>query len=210
MNIYIYNLCLVSKENDLDSNGSSLDTDQEDNTSHSLDNHQYSDPSLATPVPTSVLVTSSRITNDMHNVSFGEHDDYLRTNLSHTNLLHNNSIADPNLNHHNATLFNNNGLHHGHILPYFNDASNDRTECRKRSKTLKAASSVNSSNYDPNSDMNFLCDLSTPLISNRQSLSSQLNNQTDYFETDWTGRIVSGPNVIDHLKTEHGQQKITP
>ncbi|CAF0881073.1 unnamed protein product [Rotaria sordida] len=218
--------CSISKENDLDSNGSSLDTDQEDNVSQSQDSHHYPDPSLATLVPNSVLVTSQTINNDIHNVSFSGHDDYLSSDLSHIHLLHTNSITDPNLNHHNATLFNNtvnNDLHdqhHGQVLQYFTDTSNDRLLFLRRSKAIKTpstssslSSSSNIPTNDPNGDINFLYDLITPPAVNRQTISSQLNYTNNYFETDWNGRILlptttTTSNIIDHVKQDHGQQKI--
>ncbi|CAF3946279.1 unnamed protein product [Rotaria sordida] len=222
----INEMLLISKENDLDSNGSSLDTDQEDNVSQSQDSHHYPDPSLATLVPNSVLVTSQTINNDIHNVSFSGHDDYLSSDLSHIHLLHTNSITDPNLNHHNATLFNNtvnNDLHdqhHGQVLQYFTDTSNDRLLFLRRSKAIKTpstssslSSSSNIPTNDPNGDINFLYDLITPPAVNRQTISSQLNYTNNYFETDWNGRILlptttTTSNIIDHVKQDHGQQKI--
>ncbi|CAF3898564.1 unnamed protein product [Rotaria sordida] len=218
----INEMLLISKENDLDSNGSSLDTDQEDNVSQSQDSHHYPDPSLATLVPNSVLVTSQTINNDIHNVSFSGHDDYLSSDLSHIHLLHTNSITDPNLNHHNATLFNNtvnNDLHdqhHGQVLQYFTDTSNDRLLFLRRSKAIKTPSTSSSTNIptnDPNGDINFLYDLITPPAVNRQTISSQLNYTNNYFETDWNGRILlptttTTSNIIDHVKQDHGQQKI--
>ncbi|CAF2586556.1 unnamed protein product [Rotaria sp. Silwood2] len=214
----INEMLLISKENDLDSNGSSLDTDLEDNASQSQDSHHYPDPSLATPVPNSVLITSQSINDDIHNVSFSGHDDYLSNDLSHIHLLHTNSLTDPNLNHHNATLFNNtvNNDHHGQVLQYFTNASNDRLLFLKRSKAIKtptaSSSSSNVSNYDPNGDINFLYDLITPPAVNRQSLSSQLNHTNNYFDNDWNGRILlpttATSSIIDHVKQEHGQHKI--
>ncbi|CAF3967927.1 unnamed protein product [Rotaria sordida] len=220
----INEMLLISKENDLDSNGSSLDTDQEDNVSQSQDSHHYHDPSLSTLVPNSVLVTSQTINNDIHNVSFSGHDDYLSSDLSHIHLLHTNSITDPNLNHHNATLFNNtvnNDLHdqhHGQVLQYFTDTSNDRLLFLRRSKAIKTPSTSTSSSSniptnDPNGDINFLYDLITPPAVNRQTISSQLNYTNNYFETDWNGRILlptttTTSNIIDHVKQDHGQQKI--
>ncbi|CAF3554146.1 unnamed protein product [Rotaria sp. Silwood1] len=226
----INEMLLISKENDLDSNGSSLDTDLEDNTSQSQDSHQYPDPSSATLVPNSVLVTSQSINDDIHNVSFTGHDDFLSNDLSHIHLLHTNSITDPNLNHHNATLFNstvnNNNIqdqHHGHVLQYFTDTSNDRLQSLKRSKAIKtptslpssSSSSSSSSNippYDPNGDINFLCDLITPPAVNRQLIPSQLNHTNNYFDIDWNGRILlpntTTSSILDHVKQEHGQPKI--
>ncbi|CAF3720297.1 unnamed protein product [Rotaria magnacalcarata] len=216
----------ISKENDLDSNGSSLDTDLEDNTSQSQDSCQYPDSSIATPVPNSVLITSQAMNHDdIHNVSFTEPDDYLPSDLSHFHLLHTNSITDPNLNHHNASLFNNtvnntntNELHHEQNFSYCSTTSNDRLLVRKRSKVIKTPSSLLSSSNgptnDPNGDINFLYDLSTPPTVNRQSILSQYNHNPNYFHTDWNGRpllpTTSISSVFDHIKHEHGQQKLLP
>ncbi|CAF3711333.1 unnamed protein product [Rotaria socialis] len=221
----INEMLLISKENDLDSNGSSLDTDLEDNTSQSQDSHQYPDPSLATPVPNSVLITSQAMNHDdIRNVSFTEPGDYLPSDLSHFHL-HTNSITDPNLNHHNASLFNNtvnnnniNELHHEQNFSYCSATSNDRLLVRKRSKAIKTPSSLlsasNDPTYDPNGDINFLYDLTTPPTVNRQSLLSQYTHNPNYFHTDWNERpllpITSISSVFDHTKPENGQQKLLP
>ncbi|CAF3615289.1 unnamed protein product [Adineta steineri] len=210
----INEMLLISKENDLDSNGSSLDTDMEDNTSQSQDSNQYPDPSLATPVPNSVMILSRTVNHDIHNVSLTENDDYLSNDLSHIHLLHSNSIADPNLNHHNATsvahtITNDlHDYHHGQILQYFNDTSNDRLRFIKRSKAIMTPSSTtNIPTNDPNGDINFLCDLNTPPTVNRQS-----NHTNNYYDTDWHGRILLPTtitsHVVDNVKQEYEQHNI--
>ncbi len=214
--IYIY-IYLVSKENDLDSNGSSLDTDMEDNTSQSQDSHHYPDSSLATPVPSSVMILPRTVNNDIHNVSLPEPDDYVTSDLSHIHLLHSNSITDPNLNHHNATLVTNtitndlHDYHHGQVLQYCTDTSTDRLRFLKRSKAIITPSSSNLLPTDPNGDISFLCDLITPPANNRQSIPLQSYHTNQFFHTDWNGRIVLPTtitsNVVDNLKQD-GHQKI--
>jgi hypothetical protein len=189
----------------------------EDNTSQSQDSHHYPDPSSATLIPNSVLVDSRTINTDIHNVSLTEHDDYLSNDLSNIHLLHSNSIADPNLNHLNATLVNNpisndlNDYHHGQVLQFFADTSNDRLRYVKRSKAIITPSS-NPSAYDPNGDMNFLYDLITPPAINRQSISSQSNHPNNFFETDWNARVslqtTTTTNIVDNVKQEHEQRNI--
>ncbi len=207
---------LVSKENDLDSNGSSLDTDMEDSTSQSQDSHQYPDPSLATPIPNSVMILSQTGNDDIHNVSLPEHDEYLSNDLCHINLLHSNSITDPILNHHNTTSVNNehHDYQHGQVLQYFTDTSNDRLRYVKRSKTIITPSTSTVPTYDPNGDINFLYDLITPPPPpvNRQSISTQINHPNNLFNNDWNGRILLPTQTtstgIDNVKHEHDQQKI--
>jgi hypothetical protein len=181
---------LVSKENDLDSNASSIDTDMEDNISQ--DSHQYGHLSSTTPVANSVLMVPRTIDDELHNVSLNEHDDYLSNNLSHIHLLHQNVTTDPNLNHHNTTIANNNQYQHGRVLHYFTDTPNDRLKLIK-SKSIITPSPTNSSvetNYDPNSDINFLYDLVTPPSTittlNRPSIQSRSNNNdTHFFDDHW-------------------------
>jgi hypothetical protein len=203
----------ISKENDLDSNGSSLDTDMDDNTSQSQDSHQYPNPSFATLVPDSVLIVPRTSNDDMHNVSLPEHEDYISNDLSPIHL-HSNSITDPILNHHNTTLVNQtmtNDYHHGQVLQYFTDTSNDRLRFLKRSKAIITPSNVPT--CDPNGDMNFLYDLITPPAVNRQSIPTQIHHHSNpLFPTDWNGRILfptsTTINIIDNIKNEHEQQNI--
>lgn len=212
-------LFLVSKENDLDSNGSSLDTDMEDNTSQSQDSYQYHDPSSATPVPNSVMIIPHTGNDDIHNVSLTSNDDYhISSDLSHIHLLHTNSLTDPVLNHHNATLVNNDlhDYHHGQVLQYFTDTSNDRLRFLKRSKAIITPSTSTIPTYDPNGDINFLYDLVTPPAINRPTIT-QSNN---LFHNDWNDRLLLPPIPITtttttttstdivNLKREHDQQKI--
>ncbi|UJR14084.1 hypothetical protein I4U23_001080 [Adineta vaga] len=181
----------ISKENDLDSNGSSLDTDMEDSTSQSQDSQQYPDPSLATPVPTSIM--------------FHPHD------ISHIQLLQMNSIIDPNLNHHNTTLVSNSintdlhDYHHGQILQFLTDSSTDRLRTVKRSKAITTP--VSSSTNDPNGDMNFLCELVTPPANQRQLHFSNILS-----DNDWHSRIgLTNPtssHPIDTSKHIHEQRNI--
>jgi hypothetical protein len=209
---------LVSKENDLDSNGSSLDTDMEDNTSQSQDSHQYLDPSSTTPVPNSVMIIPPTGNDDIHNISLIEHNDYLSSDLSHIHLLHSNSRTDPILNHHNTTLVNNmisndlHDYHHGQVLQYFTDTSNDRLRYLKRSKSIITPSTSTISTYDPNGDINFLYDLVTPPAVNRQSISTQINHTDNLFNNDWNTRILlptpTTASVMDNIKYEHDQQKL--
>jgi hypothetical protein len=167
----------ISKENDLDSNASSIDTDMEDNLSQ--DSHQYDHLSSTTPVANSVLIVPRRVDDDLHNVSLNENDDYLSNNLSHIHLLHRTVTTDPNLNHHNTTINNNQ-----HVLQYFTDTSNERLKLIK-SKSIVTPSPTNTSNYDPNSDINFLYDLVTP-PSIRQSIQTNSNtNDTHFFDPHW-------------------------
>jgi hypothetical protein len=162
------------------------------------------------------MILPRTVNDDIHNVSLTEHDDYLPNDLSHIQLLHSNPITDPNLNHHNATLLNhtiNNDLHdyhHGQLLQYFTDTSNDRLRFLKRSKAIITPSNVQT--YDPNGDINFLYDLVTPPAITRQSIPSQSNQTNILFDTDWNGRILfpttTTSNVIDNFKQEHEQRKI--
>jgi hypothetical protein len=187
----------------------------EDNTSQSQDSHQYPDPSLATPVPNSVMILPQTGDNNIHNVSLSEHDEYLPSDLCHINLLHSNSITDPILNHHNSTL-GNNELHdyqHGQVLQYFTDTSNDRLRYLKRSKAIITPSTSIVPTYDPNGDINFLYDLITPPAAvNRQSISTQIHHTNNLFNNDWNGRILlptqTTSTVIDNFKHELDQQKI--
>jgi hypothetical protein len=174
----------------------------EDNTSQSQDSHHYLDPSSATPVPNSLLILPRTSNDVIQNISLSEHDDYLSNDLSHVHLLHSNTLTDPILNHHNTTLTNTD-YQHGQVLQYFTDTSNDRLRFIKRSKTIIAPS--NHPNYDPNGDINFLCDLVTPPAINRQSITSQINSSNYLFPTDWNGRTLLS-NEIDPIKQE--QQNI--
>ncbi|CAF0921014.1 unnamed protein product [Adineta ricciae] len=177
----------ISKENDLDSNGSSLDTDMEDSASQSQDSQQYPDPSLATPVPTSILLHSQV---EHNNLPLSQHQTYLPSDLSHIHLLHTNSVTDPNLNHHNTTLVSNSinsdlhDHHHGQILQYFSETPNHRVRTVKRSKAITTPVSSSVSVNDPNGDMNFLCDLVTPPANSRQISPSTL-----FLGQDWHGRV---------------------
>jgi hypothetical protein len=214
---------LVSKENDLDSSASSLDTDMEDNASQSHDSHPYQDPSAATPVANSVLIPSRTVDDDLHDVSMTVQNDYLSADMSHMHLLHSNSIIDPNLNHHNTTLISNtinNDLHEYHhepVLPYFTAdlSSTDQLRFVKQSKAVTASSSSSNahtgSTFDPNGDINFLYDLITPPSNIRPSLMTS-SHPNQFFETHWNGRIsLPTPNtatVVDHVKHELEQRNI--
>jgi hypothetical protein len=149
----------------------------EDNLSQ--DSHQYDHLSSTTPVANSVLIVPRTVDDDLHNVSLNENDDYLSNNLSHIHLLHRTVTTDPNLNHHNTTINNNQ-----HVLQYFTDTSNERLKLIK-SKSIVTPSPTNTSNYDPNSDINFLYDLVTP-PSIRQSIQTNSNtNDTHFFDPHW-------------------------
>jgi hypothetical protein len=162
----------------------------EDSTSQ--DSHQYDHLSSTTPVANSVLMVPRTVDDELNNVSLNENDDYLSNNLSHIHLLHRNVIIDPNLNHHNTTIVNNNQYQSGQNLQYYTDTSNERLKLIK-SKSIITPSPTNSSvetNYDPNNDITFLYDLVTPPSTattiNRQSLRSQLNNNdTHFFDDHW-------------------------
>lgn len=181
---------LVSKENDIDSNASSIDTDMEDNISQ--DSHQHYDHlSSTTPRASSALLVGRTIDDELNNVSLHENDDYIPNNLSHIHLLHQNlNSTDPNLNHHNTTRTNtitngtnNNSLGTNNILQYFTDTNNERLKYIQS----KSITTPTSSNYDPNSDMNFLYDLVTPPSNPtsiiRQSIQTQSNtNPPHYFD----------------------------
>jgi hypothetical protein len=143
---------LVSKENDLDSNASSIDTDMDDNLSQDT-SENYHRLSLATPVADPVLIVRSTVDDDLHNVSLTEHDDYLSANLSHIHLLQSNDHRHP------STM----ELHHERsepILDYFVDTSSERSKANKSKPitTLSTTDTSGASNYD----MTFLCDLITP------------------------------------------------
>lgn len=169
----------------------------EDNLSQ--DSHQYDHLSSTTPVANSVLMVPRSIDDELNNVSLNENDDYLSNNLSHIHLLHRNVTTDPNLNHHNTTISNtptnNNQYQHGQGLQYFTDTSNERLKLIQ-SKSIITPSPTNpnvSTNYDPNSDINFLYDLVTPPSTtstiNRQSIqprsNNNNNNNTHYFDDHW-------------------------
>jgi len=182
-------VCLVSKENDLDSNGSSLETDIEDTTSQSQD-------SSATPIANSILILPQHDSDDIHNLSLTEHDDCL-SNIHFYHHHHTNSLTDPILNH------------HGQVLQYFTDTSNDRLKYIKRSKAIVTPSSTtttSSSTTSTNNEMNFLYDLVTP--TNRQFDSIQmnsLNNNNNIYHTDWNGRILYPTS--DDIKQQQQQQQ---
>ncbi|CAF0762062.1 unnamed protein product [Adineta steineri] len=174
----------ISKENDLDSNASSIDTDMEDNTSQ--DTQQYDHLSSATPVSNSVLMVPRTIDDELNDVSLNENDDYLTANLSHIRLLHPNINTDPNLNHHNTTIGDNNRIstninqyQHEQVLNYFPPISNERFKLTKSKSTTTTTSLPSNptvdTTYDPNSDMNFLYDLdTTPAITSTASTNRRL------------------------------------
>ncbi|CAF1014453.1 unnamed protein product [Adineta steineri] len=180
----INEMLLISKENDLDSNASSIDTDMEDNTSQ--DTQQYDHLSSATPVSNSVLMGSRTIDDELNDVSLNENDDYLTANLSHIRLLHPNINTDPNLNHHNTTIGDNNRIstninqyQHEQVLNYFPPISNERFKLTKSKSTTTTTSLPSNptvdTTYDPNSDMNFLYDLdTTPAITSTASTNRRL------------------------------------
>jgi hypothetical protein len=187
----------------------------EDNTSQSQDSHQYPDPSLSTPVPNSTMVIPQIDNDGISNVSLTSNDDYLSSDLSHIHLLHSHSITDPILNHHNTTLGNNtvnNDYHHGQVLQYFTDTSNDRLRFLKRPKAIITPSTSTIPPYDPNGDINFLYDLITPPAVNRPLISTQINPPNNLFNNDWNGRILLPTSITssitDNVKYEHDQQKI--
>lgn len=168
----------------------------DDSTSQSQD----LDPSSATPVQNSILILPRTGTDDLHNISLPEHDDYFSNDFPHVHLLPSNTLIDPILNHHNSTLVNQD-FHHEQVLQYFTDTSNDRTRYLKRSKAIRTPS--NYSSYDPNGDMNFLYDLATPTSVNRQLISTSID------PTDWHARTVassSSSNLVETTKIE--QQNI--
>jgi len=186
----INEMLLISKENDVDSNASSIDTDMEDNLSQ--DSHQYDHVSSATPVANSVLIVPQTVDNDLHNISLNENDDYLSNNLSHIHLLHQTVNTDPNLNHHNATIAEISQYHHGQVLQYFTDTSNERSKLIKSKAIITPSPTTPSgeSTFDSNSDMNFLYDLVTPPSTNtaaiQQSFQTRSNlNDPHFFDQHW-------------------------
>ena len=189
----------VSKENDLDSNASSIDTDMEDNISQDAP-HRYDHLSSATPVASSVMILPRPIDDDLHAVSLNDNDDYLANNLEHIHLLHSNVSIDPNLNHHNTTLDNANPISNDlsdyrpePILQYYRSSSSEVPIVNK-SPSMTTPISSNppaGTNFDPNSEITFLCDLITPPTNTtilRQSVeSSQLLNQhPNFFNEHWS------------------------
>ena len=165
-------MLLVSTENEFDSNGSSLDADIKDKSSQSQDNHEHLAPSSATPVHSLSLTNPQTINSDIKNASFIKHDDY----LSHIHLPHSNSMVDPNLNHHKASL-DNNTIDNDYILRA--GTSKNSLPFLKPPKAIKLSSSLLSSdvvNYDLSDSINFLDGLVTPPIINRQSITSQINH----------------------------------
>lgn len=208
-------LVLVSKENDFESSASSVDTDMEDNSCHGSENRLFPDPSSSTLVPNPVLIPSRPsavgVHDDLHSVSMTVRDSYLPADLSHIHLLEqNNSIADPNLNHHNSTLIPhpmNTDLppyHHEQVLQFFPDSSSitpDSSPFVKRSRAMITPNNHPATNFDPNGDISFLCDLVTP----------PANTRTPIYD-HWTGRMVlpqSPPNIpmIDHHSSQHIKQE---
>ncbi len=187
---------LVSKENDLDSNASSIDTDMEENISQ--DTQPYDHLSSATPVANSVMIVPRTVDDELHDVSLNENGDYLSNHLSHIRLLHRTVSTDPNLNHHNRTIIDNNRVstdlnqyQHRQVLQYFTDTSNERLKLLKSKSisTLSPSNSTIETTYDSNSDMTFLYDLVTPPSTlNRRSVQSQSNNNiTNLFDDGWNG-----------------------
>ncbi|CAF3415552.1 unnamed protein product [Rotaria sp. Silwood1] len=187
----------ISKENDLDSNASSIDTDMEDNISPETDH--YDQLSSATPVTNSVMIVPRAVDDELNNISLNENDDYTPNNLSHMHLLHSPVNTDPNLYRHNRTIVDNNRMstdldqyQHRQTLQYFTDTSNQRLKLIK-SKSIATPSPTNSAStgtsYDPNSDMNFLYDLVTPPTTTRtipQSVQSQSNSDdNNFFDVNW-------------------------
>ncbi|CAF0847539.1 unnamed protein product [Rotaria sordida] len=180
----------ISKENDLDSSASSIDTDMEDNISQETD--QYDHLASATPVTTSVMIVPRAVDDELNNISLNENDDYTPNNLSHIHLLHPTVNTDPNLYRHNRTIVDNNPIssdfdqyQHRQNLQYFTNTSNERLKLNK-SKSI-ATPSTTGTNYDPNSDINFLYDLVTPPTTTRtisQSVQSQSNNDDNHFFDD--------------------------
>jgi hypothetical protein len=164
----------------------------------SQDSHQYDHLSSTTPVANSVLMVPRTADDELNNVSLNENDDYLSNNLSHIHLLHRTVTTDPNLNRHNRRIVDNNQYQHEQVLQYFTDTSNERLKLIKSKSIITPSppptTTTNSSvgtNYDPNSDINFLYDLVTPPSTtttiSRQSIQSQSsNNDTAFFDDHWS------------------------
>lgn len=213
-------LLLVSKENDLESSASSLDTDMEDNSCPPHDTHLFPDPSSSTLIANPVLIPSRSTTlgmnDDLQNVSMTVRDGYLPSDLPHMHLLEGaNSIADPNLNHHNANLIPNSihtdlqSYHSEPVLQFYPDSSttpNSSSAFLKRSKAMMTPSSA-SSNFDPNGDINFLYDLVTPPTNHLRPslLAGPLTNNTPLFDHPWNGRMLLPNAMID---SQHQGQQI--
>lgn len=154
----------------------------------SQDSHQYDHLSSTTPKANSVLLVPRTVDDDLHNISLNEHDDYLSNNLSHIHLLHQTVTTDPNLNHHNTNMPENNPFTHGQVLQYYTDNSNERLKSTKP-QSIIAPTTVNppaESSFDPNNDINFLYDLVTP----PSILPTRLSTQTRTHPND--------PNFFDH------------
>lgn len=190
--------CLVSKENDLDSNASSIDTDMEDNLSQ--DNQSYSHLVSATPTANSVLIVPRTLDDELNDVSLNENDHYLTANLPDIRLLHPSVNTDPNLNHHNRTIVDSNHMStdlnsypHEHVLQYYANTAGDRSKLVKSESIPTPSASAQppaDASYDPNSDMTFLYDLVTPPAAgvHRRLLHPQSNpHVTNLFEDGWNG-----------------------
>ncbi|CAF3714359.1 unnamed protein product [Rotaria socialis] len=187
----------ISKENDIDSNTSSIDTDMEDSISQETD--KFDQLSSTTPVSNSVImVPQTAVDDELNNISLNENDDYTPNSLSHMHLLHPTVDTDPNLYRHNRTIVDNNQMstnidqyQRRPTLQYFTDTSNDRLKSMK-SKSIATSSASNSSvgtNYDLHSEINFLYDLVTPPTATgtiSQSARSQSNNDDNsLFDDSW-------------------------
>jgi len=192
----------ISKENDFESSASSLDTDMEENSCHESESQHYPDPSSSTLIPNPVLIPS-RVHDDLHHsVSMTVRDAFIPSDLSHIHLLdQNNSIADPNLNHHNSTLIShpmNTDLptfHPEQILQFYPDSSStitpDSSPFVKRSKAMITPNN-STTNFDPNGDITFLYDLVTPPTTSR----------TPVFD-HWNGRMILPQSPANNSMMDH-------
>lgn len=187
---FFFSVVLVSKENDLDSNPSSIDTDMEDNLSRDVINEQFDPLALATPVADSVLINPATVDVDLENVSLTENEDYLSDNLSHIHLLHPPVNNDPNFNHRHTLPHDANEVRpRSSVLHYFAGASTSNPLKSSPSKPISTPSPTNSSvgtSFDMNQEMTFLCDLMTPPTSSalRPSISAQSN--PNFFDEQWS------------------------
>lgn len=182
---------LVSKENDLDSNASSIDTDMEDNHGEDvlIATPQYDPLASGAPIPDSVLIGSSNVDADLEDITLNGNDDYLADNLAHIQLLQAPVNGDPHFGNRTAAANEANG-HRSQpsVIHYFADTAASNQLKSSVSKPISTPSPTNSSvgtSFDMNQDMAFLCDLITPPTTSalRSSLSVQSN--PNFFDDQW-------------------------
>lgn len=208
---------LVSKENDFESSASSLDTDMEENSCHESESQHYPDPSSSTLIPNPVLIPS-RVHDDLHHsVSMTVRDAFIPSDLSHIHLLdQNNSIADPNLNHHNSTLISHpmtndlSTFHPEQILQFYPDSSStitpDSSPFVKRSKAMITPNN-STTNFDPNGDITFLYDLVTPPTTNRTAVFDHWNGRMTLPQSPANNSMMDHHHPHPHHSSQHIKQE---